>query len=465
MPLIEKGTSLAEGRYELQRRIGAGGMASVWLADDTRLGREVAIKIPSDQVADDPRFETRFEREAQIAASLSHPNLVPIYDYGVEDGRAYLVMEYIEGESLATRNDGGPQVDPRELALSLLGAVAHMHEAGVIHRDIKPENILVEPGGRIVLTDFGIAQLSDATKLTDTGLVIGTLRYIAPEVMKGNRADARSDLFSCGIVLGDCLGEGAPADLARLSRSLSDPDPARRPRSAAVALRGVAGIDPQEVGRPLAAAGTRAEPDTAEVPAAPELPPPPARTSHGAGRRRLLPVAALLLTVAAVIAGVLISGGGEAGDEGSNEQAERGSQTETPAEEEADSAETAPAEEPAPTKEEPVEEEPVAGAEEGAALNDEGFALLEAGDYAGAVPILEQAVNAFPSEATDGSDINYVYALFNYGRALRLSGDPAAAIPILEQRLQYPNQTGIVRKELEAAQAEALEDGESEEDD
>src|SRR5918997_2863986 len=182
-------------------------MAAVWLGHDEVLDRPVAVKVLSDTIASDPGFVARFRREAQTAAGLSHPNLVGVYDFSEEGERPYLVMQFVPGESLAARLERGEGIDCDKLAEELLDAVAHIHEVGILHRDIKPGNIIIEPDGTAKLIDFGIALPRDATALTSTGLVLGTERYAAPEVMKGQAATERSDLYSCGLVLQSCGGQ------------------------------------------------------------------------------------------------------------------------------------------------------------------------------------------------------------------------------------------------------------------
>jgi len=162
-------------RYRLERRIATGGMATVWLARDTQLDRDVAVKVLSDVLADNPSYTARFRREARVAARLSDPNLVRIFDYSGETERPYIVMEHIPGGTLADQiaADKAGEVDPDRLARELLGALAAIHAAGVVHRDVKPSNVLLDGAGRAHLTDFGIAQPEDATQLTGTGEVIG----------------------------------------------------------------------------------------------------------------------------------------------------------------------------------------------------------------------------------------------------------------------------------------------------
>jgi hypothetical protein len=230
------------GRYRLLRRLGSGGMAAVWLARDERLGREVAVKVLSDVLAGDEGYRRRFEREARVAARLSHPGLVGVLDFGAESGRPYLVMELVRGDTLAERLAAGTTrgLDLVALARELLGALAHIHAAGVVHRDVKPANVLIGADGHARLTDFGVARPTDASTLTQTGQVVGTLAYMAPEVQRGEPATPRSDLYALGVLLRECGGGREPA-LASLIERLSAPDPAGRPASAERALAILAG--------------------------------------------------------------------------------------------------------------------------------------------------------------------------------------------------------------------------------
>ena len=172
---LAAGTELAGGRYALVEHLGSGGMASVWLATDERLGRQVAVKVMADLLADDERWLARFRREAKAAAALSHPNIVKVFDFGLEAGRPYLVMAHIPGGSLKDRlgADGAAALDAEALAGELLGALARVHAAGIVHRDVKPGNILLDHEGRTHLTDFGIARPQDATAMTQAGMVLG----------------------------------------------------------------------------------------------------------------------------------------------------------------------------------------------------------------------------------------------------------------------------------------------------
>ena len=278
---------LWNGRYRLERRLGAGGMASVWLARDERLDRDVALKVLSDVLAEDEEYLQRFRREARVAAGLNHANLVTIFDSAVAEGRPYLVMELVSGGTVAQRAAAGglAPAEVERLAEELLAALAHIHEAGVVHRDLKPANVLIDDRDRFRLTDFGIAQPGDATSLTQTGKLIGTIRYMAPEVRAGERATVRSDLYSLGVLLRDCGGASVPA-LAALLDALVQEDPAGRPgsaREAASLLR-------------VATAPTRAM---------------PAAASDGRRHSRAPMFAAAALVVIAVVAVALAAGGGD----------------------------------------------------------------------------------------------------------------------------------------------------------
>ncbi|MER6024894.1 protein kinase [Streptomyces sp. NPDC001851] len=206
------------GRYRLEARIGRGGMGVVWRAVDQVLGRRVAVKelLPDDSLAEDDarRRRDRTFREARAVAQLRHPHIIVVHDVVEQDERPYLVMELIDGGSLADRISRQGPVDAAEAArigVALLSAVHTAHEAGVLHRDIKPANVLIESGtGRVVLTDFGIAQVEGATTLTETGSFVGSPEYTAPERMSGLRTGPESDLWSVGALLCTVLSGESP---------------------------------------------------------------------------------------------------------------------------------------------------------------------------------------------------------------------------------------------------------------
>ena len=335
-----QGTLLA-GRYRLGSLIAGGGMGQVWRGRDTMLDRPVAVKVLLDQYAGDPSFRARFRAEAQHAATLVHPHIAAVFDYGEVQGApgsplvAYLVMELVEGESLADvlrrerRLDAARTLDVLRQAADGLGAA---HAAGVVHRDIKPANLLVTPDGRVKLTDFGIARSAASVAITATGQVLGTAHYLSPEQASGQPASPASDVYALGTVGYECLagrrafeGESAvqiavmqirdepdplPGDVPPEVRALVEramaKDPAARYADGA-ALRDA--VDDVRTGTP--AAGPRAR--TAVLPAVPATTAPPRTAVLPAvtgkapvrTRRRRWPLAALLAVLLLAGAGAL----------------------------------------------------------------------------------------------------------------------------------------------------------------
>src|SRR6478672_9893540 len=201
-------------RYEIERELARGGMADVFLARDQLLDRPVAVKVLFPEFARDPSFVERFRREAQSAASLNHPNIAAVYDWGQERGTYFIVMEYVEGRSLRDiiRADGRiPAFEVARVGAEIADALAFAHRHGVVHRDIKPGNVLITATGSVKLTDFGIAaNPADATQgLTQTGSVMGTATYFSPEQAQGFTVDGRSDVYSLGVVLYE-MATGVP---------------------------------------------------------------------------------------------------------------------------------------------------------------------------------------------------------------------------------------------------------------
>jgi serine/threonine-protein kinase len=219
-------------RYSLRERLAVGGMGEVHLATDDRLGRLVAVKVLAAGFADSPDFVERFRREALTAAALSHPNIAQVYDYGVDGDSHFIVMEYAEGQDLAhvIREHGRlTPSDAVRIAEQVCAALGAAHRAGVVHRDIKPGNVIVRPDGTVKVTDFGIARALGQASLTDTGTVMGTAAYVAPEQARGEATTPSSDLYSLGILLFQMLTGAVPFEgdtpVAIAMRHLDEPVP------------------------------------------------------------------------------------------------------------------------------------------------------------------------------------------------------------------------------------------------
>jgi serine/threonine protein kinase len=210
------------GRYRLEGRLGFGGMSTVHLALDLRLERQVAVKLLAEHLADDPTFVSRFQREAQAAARLVHPNVVQIFDSGLDEasGRHFIVMEYIQGHSCAEilRDDGWVEVDE---AVSIIGQACegldYAHRHGVVHRDVKPGNLLRAREGEVKLADFGIAKATEQSSITQVGSVLGTAAYLAPEQARGEEAGPRADLYALGVVAYQLISGRLPYEATSLT--------------------------------------------------------------------------------------------------------------------------------------------------------------------------------------------------------------------------------------------------------
>jgi serine/threonine-protein kinase len=328
------------GRYRLEERLAAGGMGTVWAATDQVLNRRVAVKVLNEGLADDERFIERFRREAKAAAGLLHPNVAGVFDYGEEDGRPYIVMELIEGETLADRLARDGRFPPEEVArvgADVASALAVAHQAGILHRDVKPANIMLTNRGEVKVMDFGIAAevLAGSTGLTGTGMVMGTAKYLSPEQATGRPSTPASDLYSLGAVLYEMLAGRAPFEapspmatalahandpapalaelvpdvpprLASVIERTLDKDPETRPASATVLAAELAGdtaaapdddtaVLPVPAATEALAAGKREVPQTS---------PDAAVTTPIRPRRRLDPK--LLVAAAAIVAVVLL---------------------------------------------------------------------------------------------------------------------------------------------------------------
>ncbi|GAA4372509.1 serine/threonine protein kinase [Nocardioides caricicola] len=245
-----------EQRYRLDARIATGGMGEVWRATDTTLGREVAVKLLKQEYADDPTFRARFETEARHAASLHHPNIASVYDFGETEHRPYLVMELVDGQPLSSLIQGGRPMAPaavRELLAQAADGLGAAHAAGIVHRDVKPANLLVTPDRRVKVTDFGIARAAEGIGLTGTGEVMGTPQYLSPEQAQGQTSTPASDVYSLGVVAFECLAGERPfvaetavaTALAHLREPVPDLPPSVPADLSAVVRRSMAKL-PQE---------------------------------------------------------------------------------------------------------------------------------------------------------------------------------------------------------------------------
>ena len=203
--------AVVDERYRLDRKIGSGGMADVWLAEDTELDRQVAIKILHDRFAQDKEFVQRFQREAQSAAGLQHPNVVGIFDRGAFRDTYFIAMEYVDGPSLKDLVKGGMGIkDAIDFTRQILNAARFAHRKGIVHRDLKPQNVLIDDEGRARVADFGIARAGENSDITATGSVMGTAQYISPEQAQGKETTPRSDIYSIGVILYEALTGRVP---------------------------------------------------------------------------------------------------------------------------------------------------------------------------------------------------------------------------------------------------------------
>jgi len=459
-------------RYRDPRRLAAGGMATVYRADDTLLDRAVAIKLLHEHVAADADARARFFREARAAARVSdHPHVVTVYDVGDAGGVPFIVMELMTGGSVADRIRGGARI-PVATALRWLAEAAsaldHAHRHGIVHRDVKPANLMLDARGRLAVGDFGIARMVADGGLTQTGTVLGTAAYLSPEQALGRAATAASDRYALAVVAFELLTGRRPFDLptvaAQARAHVETPPPAASEANPALppavdrVLRRALDKDPDRRW-PTATRMVEALRD-ALAPA-----PPPAR--------RRVPTA-VLAGLAALLAGAAVAafaltggdddGGGDrragadtaAGAAGTAASRERPRET-TPRTE----AQAPPATTPQ-TQTQPDEPETEAEAEpdtpttpqaggDPSQLLAQGHALIQEGRPDEAIPVLQQAVADCPVEQTDPC----AYALYDLGHALLLAGRPGEAIPVLEQRLRNPDQRGTVMSTLRQAQRAA----------
>ena len=321
------------GRYELIRPLGHGAMATVDLAQDVELERPVALKRLAENLARDEDLQRRFLREARLAARLAHPNVVRVFDVGEDDGRPFIAMEYVEGETLAelvAQRAPLPAAEAARLGTQMCAGLAAAHAAGLVHRDVKPQNLLLRTDGVLKLGDFGIAAGHEGTRLTLAGTVLGTAGYLAPEQARGEEVTAAADIYAVGAVLYELL-TGEPSrtagSLAELGSEdgFGPPDLAARvptaPRELVAAVNACLSARPED--RPPSAAAlarllapVASEAETVSLPTDPaqratEILARPDRPRTRWAGRRLAAIAVLVVAAAAgLVAAVALSGGG-----------------------------------------------------------------------------------------------------------------------------------------------------------
>jgi serine/threonine protein kinase len=254
--------SVAGGRYELLGVIGRGGMALVFVARDHERDETVAVKLLADNLSVDPDLRERFRREAALAKRLSHPNIVRVLESGETDGRAYIVLEYVDGGSLADellRNGPLPAERVAALGAQAAAGLAHAHACGLVHRDIKPLNLLLGSDGTLKISDFGVARTLDGTRLTQAGWIVGTAAYLAPEQARGEETTPAADVYALGVVLRELMNADPTVDAPELESIVlsclrEEPDERPSARDVELMLRGEA------------AAPTRVLPGRADAP-------------------------------------------------------------------------------------------------------------------------------------------------------------------------------------------------------
>jgi hypothetical protein len=292
-------TAVADGRYELLGVVGRGGMALVFLARDHERDETVAVKLLADNLSADSDLRERFRREAALAQRLSHPNIVRVLGSGETDGRAYIVLEYVDGGSLADEllRDGAlPAERVAALGAQAAAGLAHAHACGLVHRDVKPQNLLLASDGTLKVSDFGVARALDGTRLTQPGWIVGTASYLAPEQARGEETTPAVDVYALGVVLRE-LTAGATVEAPELESvvlACLREEPAERPsaREVELMLRGDA------------AAPTRVLPGDSEA---------PTRVLHRRrGRGKAIAAGAIVASVGLLVGLGLSTGGGAA---------------------------------------------------------------------------------------------------------------------------------------------------------
>ena len=476
----------------------------MWEAHDELLDRPVAVKVLASHLSEDDRARRRFAREARAAAGLSsHPHVVTIYDVAELDGASFIVMELLRGGTVADELRAGDAISHR-VALRWLdeagSALDAAHDAGIVHRDVKPANMLLDEKGRLALADFGIARLGLEDQITQTGQVLGTAAYLAPEQAMGEASTAATDRYALAVVAFELLTGGKPfqaENFAAQARAHVEDEPPRAsdrdidvpPAADRVLARGMAkepadrwesagamvralddALAPPPPSRRRAAVppadGTRVLPDRTP-------PPPPGRRAavaaepaprRGRGVGAVIALAALLLVVAGGVAIATLGGGDDpstraqqepratATPEATPERTPEPTATATATPEPTAEATPEPAATPKPKK--PKKTTPAAAGDDPTALQNEAYRLNNAGSPDQALPFAQQAVKLCEGSTAVSP---CAYALFELARALRMTGDPQSAIAVLEERRQrFPqDQPAAVEKELALARQAA----------
>jgi eukaryotic-like serine/threonine-protein kinase len=308
--------TIAGGRYQVERVLGDGGMAKVLLAHDVELGREVAVKLLDERLAADESFRARFAREARVAAGLSHPNVVTVFDVGDADGRPFIVMELVTGRTLEERllQEGALSAnDVLAIARQVCAGLEHAHANGLVHRDLKPGNLIEREDGTVKIADFGIARAVEGTELTETGAIVGTAAYLAPEQAEAGEVTPATDLFALGVVLYELLTGRQPwkvESLAALAgrREAPPPElPADTPPGLRTAIERCLRPDPED--RPSSAAEVARLLDDRDEDATVVLPRAAPRRRRRRLRAPLVGVAAGVLLLALVVLGLMLGTG------------------------------------------------------------------------------------------------------------------------------------------------------------
>jgi tRNA A-37 threonylcarbamoyl transferase component Bud32 len=438
-------TGVLPARYRTPHRIGRGAMGDIYLATDELLGRQVAVKVLAERYAADDGIRQRFKREALAAARLSgEPGAITIFDVGDWEGRPFIVMEYLGGGSLEDRlRRDGAQPPGRALAWldQAAAALDAAHRHGVVHRDVKPANLLLDDRGAVRVADFGIASAAGMDSMTLTGTVLGTAGYLSPEQAEGKRAGPASDVYALAVVAYELLSGERPferdSQTAEAAAHVNAPVPSIAERCKNLPYE----IDPvfqralaknptaryrsaHEFVSDLREAMRRSAGTTVAI-----APPPPARPAaqRSGGRRVLLPLLLLLAAGAAgAIAAAVLTSGGSSQTVVTRTVVGKGGTTTV--RQTITQAATAAAPAPPPP---PPPPPPPAVSGNGHALNDQGYSRIQSGNYAGAVPLLQQAVRQL--QGSGPADPYEGYANYNLGYALYRLGRCSEAIPYLKQ--------------------------------